>query len=143
MLAVESSFELSEAQRRRTVWRLDGGAGSDDHLRWLLARGYHVIAKGISNRRAEALARQVRRWDACGDYWIGEVAPPVEYGRPVRVFVKKRLKQGRFVHSYYVSTLSLSSKKLYLRYYEHRGAAEIEQFRNDKQGFGLSCSPKT
>ena len=142
MLAVESSLELSEAQRRRTVWRLDGGAGSDAHLRWLLARGYHVMAKGISNRRAEALARQVRRWDASGDYWIGEVTPPVDYGRPVRMFVKKRLKQNRFVHSYYVSTLSLPSKKLYLRYYDHRGAAEIEQFRNDKQGLALAVRRK-
>lgn len=140
--AAESSLELAEAQRRRTVWRLDGGAGSDDHLRWLLARGYHVVAKGMSHRRAQALARQVQRWDPCGNGWLGEVAPPIDYGRPVRVLVKKRLKEGKFVHSYYVSSLSLSSKRLYLRYYNHRGAAEIEQFRNDKQGLAMAVRRK-
>jgi hypothetical protein len=48
VLAVESALELSPAQRKRTVWRLDGGAGSDEHLRWLIQRGYHIVAKGMS-----------------------------------------------------------------------------------------------
>src|SRR5947209_1569824 len=58
VLAAESALELTAAQRQRTVWRLDGGAGSDEQLRWLLARDYHIMAKGMSNRRAEALAQQ-------------------------------------------------------------------------------------
>lgn len=60
----ENALELSAKQRQRTVWRIDGGGGSDEQLRWLLARDYHIVAKGTSNRRAEALSRQVRRWDA-------------------------------------------------------------------------------
>ena len=32
------------------MWRIDGGGGSDDHLRWLLSRGYHIVAKGMNNR---------------------------------------------------------------------------------------------
>jgi hypothetical protein len=96
VLEAEKALELSPTQRKRTVWRLDGGAGSDEHVRWLLARDYHLIAKGMSNRRTGALATQARRWDAHGDIWLGEVAPPVDYGRPVRVFVKRRLKKGKF-----------------------------------------------
>ena len=61
VLATENALELAPQQRFRAVWRMDGGAGSDDQLSWLLKRGYHTIAKGTSNRRAEALARQVRR----------------------------------------------------------------------------------
>ncbi|MEW6403721.1 MAG: hypothetical protein AB1649_18150 [Chloroflexota bacterium] len=38
-------------------WR----SGSDEQLIWLLARGYQTIAKGTSNRRAEALARLFQR----------------------------------------------------------------------------------
>ena len=65
----------------------------------------------MSNRRAEALAAKVERWDAYQENaWLGEVEPPIDYGRPVRVFVKRRLKDGEFLHSYYVSTLSLPSK---------------------------------
>jgi hypothetical protein len=121
---------------------MDGGAGSDEQLRWLLARDYQIIAKGISNRRANALAKQVRRWDAYGDIWLGEVASPVDYGRPVRVFVKRRLKDGKYRHSYYVSSLSLPSKGHFMAFYNGRGGAEIEQFRNDKNGLSMAARRK-
>jgi hypothetical protein len=142
VLATENALELSPAQRKRTVWRLDGGAGTDKHIQWLLGRGYHLIAKGMSNRRAGALAKQVRRWDAFDDVWLGEVPPPVDYGRPVRVFVKRRLKKDKFRHSYYVSTLSLPSKGRFLACYNGRGGAEVEQFRSDKSGLSLAARRK-
>ena len=144
--AVEASgtaLDLTQAQRQRTVWRIDGGGGSDDHLRWLLACGYHVVAKGMNNRRAEALAKRVHRWDPYRmDAWLGEVPPPIDFGRPVRVFVKRRLKGDTYVHSYYVSSLSLPSKSLFVAHYDDRGAAEVEQFRNDKAGLGLEARRK-
>lgn len=126
MLATENALELTTSQRKRTVWRLDGGAGKDEHIRWLLARDYHLFAKGMSNRRAGALAEKVQRWDAYGDIWVGEVASLVDYGRAVRVFVKRRLNKGEFHHSYYVSTLSLSSKGHFLACYNGRGGAKGE-----------------
>ena len=142
VLAAESALELSPKQRKRTVWRLDGGAGSDEHLRWLIQRNYHVVAKGMSHSRAKALSRQVSRWDAYEGIWLGEVEPPVDYGRPVRVFVKRRLKDGAFVHSYYVMTLSLPSKGLFIAQYDRRGGAEVEQFRIDKSGLSLEARRK-
>jgi hypothetical protein len=142
VLAAETALELSAEQRKRTVWRLDGGAGSDEHIRWLLQRDYHIVAKGMSHSRAEALSRRVSRWDAYGGVWLGEVKPPVDYGRPVRVFVKRRLKDGAFAHSYYVLTLSLPSKGLFMAKYDARGGAEVEQFRNDKSGLSLEARRK-
>lgn len=142
VLAAEKALELAPQQRQRTVWRMDGGAGSDEQLIWLLSRGYQTMAKGLSNRRAEALARQVRRWDVYDNCWLGEVPAPVDYGRPVRVFVKRRPKEGCFLHSYYVSTLSLPSKGLFMTYYDQRGGAEVEQFRNDKSGLNLTARRK-
>ena len=142
VLAAENALELSPAHRKRTVWRLDGGAGTDEHIRWLLDRDYHLVAKGMSNRRAGALARRVRRWDAYGDIWLGQVSSPVDYGRPVRVFVKRRLKKGEFRHSYYISTLSLPSKGHFEAVYNARGGAEVEQFRNDKSGLSLAARRK-
>ncbi len=85
---------------------------------------------------------KVSRWDAYEGVWLGEVEPPVDYGRPVRVFVKRRLKDGAFVHSYYVSTLSLPSKGLFMAQYDGRGGAEVEQFRNDKSGLSLEARRK-
>ena len=138
----ENALALSAKQRKRTVWRIDGGGGSDEQLRWLLARDYHIVAKGTSNRRAEALSRQVRRWDAYQQVWLAEVEPPVDYGRPVQVFVKRRLKKDKYVHSYYLTTLSLPSKGLFMTSYDRRGGAEVEQFRNDKSGLGLEARRK-
>lgn len=144
VLAAETALELAPEQRKRTVWRMDGGAGTDEHLTWLLARGYHVLAKGMSNRRAESLARQVKRWDSYEtNAWLGKIDHPnLHYGRPVRVFVKRRLKDGQFFHSYYVSTLSLPSKGGFQRLYDARGGAEVEQFRNDKSGLSLAARRK-
>ena len=108
--------------------------------------------KEMPNRRAGALAKQVRHWDAYGDTlcpWakgarvlLGEVAPPVNYGRHVRVFVKRRLKKGKFRHSYHVTTLSLPSKGHFIACYNDREGAEVEQFRNDKSGLNLAARQK-
>jgi hypothetical protein len=141
-VGAENALELAPEQRKRTVWRIDGGAGSDEQLCWLLARDYHVMAKGLSGLRANALAKQVRRWDAFDDTWLGAVAPAIDFGRPVRVFVKRRLKKGKFCHSYYVTTLSLPSKGHFIACYNARGGAEVEQFRNDKSGLSLAARRK-
>lgn len=142
VLAAENALELASQQRKRTVLRIDGGGGSDAHLRWMLGRDYHIMVKGMSNKRAEALSRQVQRWDAYQDVWLGEVEPPVDYGRKVRVFVKRRLKKDKFCHSYYISTLSQPCKKRLIALYDDRGGAEVEQFRCDKSGLGLDIRRK-
>lgn len=143
VLATETALDLAAQQRKRIVWRMDGGAGSDEQLHWLLSRGYHLLCKGLSNRRADALARQVSRWDEYRqDVWVGEVPSPIDFGRPVRMFVKRQLKEGAFIHSYFVSTLSLPAKKSFIALYDDRGQAEIEQFRGDKGGLGLQARRK-
>lgn len=141
--AAESSLDLTTAQRQRTVWRADGGAGSDELIGWLLDRGYQLLVKGHSNRRAHALGQKVQRWDPCLDFWLGEVEPPVTYSRPVQVFVKKRLKNDAFHYSYYVSTIKLPSKRAFMIQYDLRGGAEIEQFRHDKSGLHLAKRRKS
>ncbi|MBV7340296.1 hypothetical protein KFU94_71245 [Chloroflexi bacterium TSY] len=48
VLATESSLELDEKKRERVVWRTDGGAGSEENIRWLLNRNYQFMMKGNS-----------------------------------------------------------------------------------------------
>jgi hypothetical protein len=139
VLAVESLFAFTPAQRCRVAWRLDGGFGSDENLDWLLARNYQVLAKGASNRRAEALAQQVQRWDpAPSDCWLAWVTTPVSFRWPVQTLVKRRLVKGQFRHSYYLSTLQVPSKPVLMQCYNDRGGAETEMFRADKSGLHLS-----
>lgn len=141
--AVETALDLGAEHRKRTVYRLDGGAGTDEKLQWLIGRGYQIIAKGFSGKRAHALARQVTRWDAYDpNSWLGAVVAPVDFGRPVMMIVKKRLHRQQFLHSYYVTTLAFPSKKAFMHRYNLRGGAEIEQFREDKSGLHLSSRRK-
>jgi len=143
VLGVETSLELAQPQRKRTVYRLDGGSGTDDNLRWLLNRDYQIVAKGFSGKRAQALAQQVSRWDAYEpDCWLGTLISPIDFGRPVHMLVKKRLHQEQWKHSYYLTTLAFPSKQAFMDRYNQRGAAEIEQFRADKDGLHLSSRRK-
>jgi hypothetical protein len=142
VLATETSLELAQDKRRRVVWRFDGGAGSDEQVIWLLKRGYHLLGKGYSNRRAGALAQQVRRWDKYDDHWLGTVPAPIDYGRPVQILVKKRLKKDKFLHTYYLTTLKIPSKGHFMALYDNRGGAEVEQFRTDKSGLHLATRQK-
>ena len=143
VLGTEISLDLAAEHRNQTVYRLDGGAGTDEKLQWLVRRGYHFIAKGFSGKRAYALAQQVSRWDAYdATSWLGAVEPPVDFGRPVQMIVKKRLQKNHWQHSYYVTTLAFPSKKAFMNRYNLRGGAESEQFRADKDGLYLSSRPK-
>jgi hypothetical protein len=139
---VQSSLELDEKQRRRTVWRMDGGGGSDANFRLLLQQGYQLHAKGLSSSRAAVLAKKVSRWDAYADIWLGEVEPTFDLGRPVRVFIQRRRKKEQFLHNYFVSTLKLPSKMHFLAHYNDRGGAETEQFREDKSGLAMAIRRK-
>ena len=97
MAGAEIALELAPEQRQRTVWRIDGGGGSDDHLRWLLSRGYHIVAKGMNNRRAVALARQVRRWDSYGpSAWLGALdSRACEASEAIRVLRAQDAEEAR------------------------------------------------
>jgi hypothetical protein len=139
---VQSSLDLDQKQRNRTVWRFDGGGGSENNFRLLFQQGYQVHAKGLSSSRAAALAKQVTRWDPYDNIWLGEVKTNFDWGCPIRVFVQRRLKNDKLLHSYFVSTLTLPSKKQFLLLYRERGGAEMEQFRQDKSGLAMAVRRK-
>jgi hypothetical protein len=143
VLGVETSFDLGPTERKRTLYRLDGGSGTDKNLRWLLARGYQLLGKGYSSRRAQALAAQVKRWDFYDNRcWLGRVGPTFDLGRPIDLIVKRYAIKGNWKYSYYVTTLTFPSKAAFMQEYDLRGGAEIEQFRNDKGGLHLSARRK-
>jgi hypothetical protein len=143
VLGVENAFDLAPSVRKRTLYRLDGGAGTDENLRWLLARDYQVLAKGFSGKRAQALATRAQRWDQYDAHsWLSRVTPTFDLGVPIDLLVKKRWHKGQWKHSYYVTTLTFPSKKAFMAHYNRRGGAEVEQFREDKSGLHLSARRK-
>ena len=84
--AAETTLQLDEAKRTRTIIRVDAGAGTLDDLNWRLSRGYEVIAKEYSGRRVLRLAKTVTQWVQDPDWpersfgWVTE--PPTGYIRP-------------------------------------------------------------
>lgn len=142
VLSSEIALDLAPEHHSRIVYRLDGGAGSETEMQWLVERGYHILAKGINNNRANKLAQQVQRWDPFGKDWLGEVAPPITYARPVRVLVRRENEEHGYHYSYFVTTLAFSSKKTFQTLYNARGGAEVEQFREDKSGLSLEARRK-
>ena len=143
MLEVERSLDLSKGQRKQIVWRFDSGAGSDGNYKWLLPRGYQAVGKGYSGVRASAWAKYVKRWDKYRDCWLGEIDPPIDYGCPIRVFIKRRLTKEGYHYGYYISTIKSLSKGNFMRFYDNRGGAEVEQFRGDKSGLHIETRQKS
>ena len=133
--AFERRLNLPPEHCHKIVWRLDGGFGGDQNVEYLLGRGYHVLAKGASNRRAAKLAAQVKRWRALrADKVVGPVPTPEPFSRPVQTFVTRTQVGQRTRLAYLYSTLSGSGVQT-ARLYDQRGGAETE-FRADKSGGG-------
>ncbi len=135
MEAFEQRLNLPPQRRHKIVWRLDGGFGGDGNIEYLLGRGYHVLAKGASNRRAAKLNSQVERWRTVRtDKVVGQVPTPERFSRPVQTFVTQTHHGHRTRLAYLYSSLSGSGVQT-VRLYEQRGGAETE-FRADKSGGG-------
>ncbi|HSH80755.1 MAG TPA: hypothetical protein VLA19_19680 [Herpetosiphonaceae bacterium] len=99
--ATEQVLALAEVRRARTLIRVDAGGGSVGDINWLLGRGYQVLAKEYSGKRAHKLAATVTEWvddpQVPGRQvgWVPGAAP--EYVRPVqRIAVRCRKKNGGF-----------------------------------------------
>jgi len=159
--AAETTLELDEAKRARTIVRVDAGGGSLDDVNWLLAGGYQVHCKDYSGRHARILAQSVVEWiddpHVPGRQvgWVTE--PPTAYVRPVvRIAVRCRQQNGQWAVGVLISTLSardvleLTGQPVsrlddpaavllaYVTFYDQRGGGIETSLKGDKQGLGLT-----
>ncbi len=159
--AAEITLQLDEAKRRRTIIRVDAGAGTEDDLNWLLERGYEIMAKEYSGRRVTRLCKTVQEWvqdptwseRSCG--WVSEAA--TGYVRSVqRVAVRCRRSDGTFAYGVLICSLEIqpvltllgwaasqaadpvSVLLAYVTFYDQRGGGIETAFKGDKQGLGLT-----
>ena len=160
--AAEEVLRLDYDRRTRTLLRMDAGGGTLDDLNWCLARGYQLHCKDISSKRAEAWAATVQEWfedPDNPDRQFGWVVPgdSLDYVRPVkRLAIRWRKRSGQLCHQLLISTLEPHEvmellgrparhvfepelvAPAYAQPYDQRaGAIEIE-FKEDKQGVGLT-----
>ena len=72
---LEALLQLDDRHHRGGVLiRLDAGFGNDQNDNWLLHRGYQVLSKHKSSKRASLIASQIDEWHPLDDRkWIAEV----------------------------------------------------------------------
>lgn len=158
---VEVTLDLDPEKRSRTVLRIDAGGGSLNDVNWLLRRGYQIHCKDCSLQRAAGIAPTVKEWfpdplhpgrqvgwATCGSH---------DYEREVRrLIVRWRKRNGQECFAALLSTLTPrqvfdllgQSPKLlhdrraaalaYAYLYDKRGGTIEIEFKEDKQGFGLT-----
>ncbi len=159
--AAETTLQLDDAKRRRTIIRLDAEAGTEDDLNWLLSRGYEVMAKEYSGRRITRLSQTVTEWVQDPTWsersfgWVSEEA--ASSVRPMRrIAVRCRRIDGTFADGILIGSLSVEQLLpllgweasqaadrtavllAYVTLYDQRGGGIETSFKGDKQGLGLT-----
>ena len=161
---VEAVLDLKPSQRRRTIYRIDGGGGSIDSVNRLLAGGYAVATKDYSFRRTQLLVKQVSEWvpDLTQPErqmgWVS--AQSSDYVAPVRrLAVRSKTSKGRyqyavllFAHLTDFEVLTLMGERpttdattimrAYLHFYDQRGGGVESSFGQDKSGLGITKRTK-
>jgi Transposase DDE domain group 1 len=125
--AVERMLGLPQAQRRRTVRRLDGGFGTAANFNWALWHGYHVLATGYRGKRATAFARAVPRWEElrAGERWMAPAPTLLRYYRRTQSAVLKwKTDQDTYRHSVWTTSLMEHSLAALVAAYDDRTAIE-------------------
>jgi hypothetical protein len=165
VVAAETTLDLNESKRSRTIVRVDSGGGSLDDINWLLARGYLVHAKDYSGQRARQLAQTVTswiddpRWPERQVGWVTE--PATAYVRPVvRIAVRCRQQNGQWAIGVLISAIeakdilrltghaaSLVTDPVavllaYVTFYDQRGGGIETSLKGDKQGLGMTRRTK-
>jgi len=156
----QRALDLDAAKRRATIVRIDGGAGDDVNINWVLGQGYHLLIKLTSWRRAHKLGAGVSEWFAdpkIADRSVGWVEQPLSFARPTRQLVVRAPKSdGQWSYCLIVTTLSdamlfrLANRALpeaptaqeqslaTLHAYDQRGGGLETQNKGDKQGLCLT-----
>jgi hypothetical protein len=162
IIASEEVLGLNDYKRSCTIVRVDAGGGSLDDVNWVLGRGYQLHGKDRSSARAFAWASTVKQWYDDPhhlDRQMGWAEPLTtrDYVRLVRRLVIRWLKNnGQRAYAMLISTLEprdvfiligqplseLQDQQLVAsacaEFYDKRGGAIEIEFKEDKQGFGLT-----
>jgi hypothetical protein len=159
--AAETTLELTEEQRARTILRVDAGGGTLADLNWALERGYLIHAKEYHAGRARKLAASVVHWitdPRLPERQIGWVeTEPSDYVRPVRrIAVRCRRPDEEWGVGILISALNPATVLAltgqpperehdleaillaYVYFYDQRGGGVETSVKEDKQGLGIT-----
>jgi hypothetical protein len=136
---------IDVSQRKHIRLRLDAGFGTDENINYALWRGYHLLTKMYSGKRARALAKSVQEWIDISPgtdnkpRQAGWVTQPHRYCKKTKqLAIRKPGKKGKgYQYSVIVATdmdadiVGMSSD------YDGRSGAPESSFCQDNQGLGM------
>jgi hypothetical protein len=144
---MELALRLETKEQRQGIrLRLDGGFGTDENINFALWRGYSVLAKMYSGKRARKLAQSVTQWvdvksaTPDGPRQAGWVTTPKRYGRKTRQIAIRKTnpkKKDGYSYTVVVSTDMESELSPLLADYDGRSGIPESSFCQDNQGLGL------
>jgi hypothetical protein len=137
--ALEQLTGWTAIQRQAVILRSDGGCGTDGNINWQLWRGYQVMTKGFSGKRARNQAALVQTWESVRPgLWVAPVVQPRRYARRTRQFLRRWLDEHQeFRYAIQIHTLHAHSHNEAVCAYDQRGAMECE-IQGDKRGLYLA-----
>ncbi len=137
-------FLDTKAKRQKIQLRLDAGFGTENNINFALWRGYHVIVKGYSQKRAKKLAKSVKEWVAVPSNAdntkreAGFVSCPHRYCRKTaQIAVRTPTKKGGYSYSVLVTTSMNATLEQIVTLYDKRGGVPESTFCQDYQGLHL------
>ena len=148
---METTLKLdTEAKRQQIHLRLDAGFGTEANINFALRRGYHLLVKGYSWKRATALAQSVEQWvpvpstNRNTPRQAGWVTTPHRYARKtVQVAVRTPKKNGEYTYAVLVSTDTNATLAEIVAHYDKRSGVPESTFCQDYQGLSMRKQRKT
>ncbi len=135
----------TKVQRRLIRLRLDGGFGTDANINYALWRGYHLLVKMYSGKRAKVLAKSVQEWIDITPgsnntaRQAGWVSKPHRYGGKTRqLAIRMPKKKGAgYKYSVLVTTDMNADIQTTVTDYDGRSGVPESAFCQDNQGLGM------
>ena len=131
-----------KSQRELIRLRLDAGFGTDENVNYALWRGYQLLTKMYSGKRAKSLSKSVTEWvdispgSNGNTRQAGWVTKPHRYCKKTKQLAIRTLKDKKYRYSVIVTTDMDSGIQTIIDDYDGRSGVPESVFCQDNQGLG-------
>jgi len=140
---MENVLPLTDISHRKLIrLRLDAGFGTDENINYALWRGYHLLTKMYSGKRAKVLSKSVRDWVDTSpgadnsSRQVGWVTQPHRYSKNTKQLAIRKLKDEKYQYSVLVTTDMDADIQTTIDDYDGRSGVPESSFCQDNQGLG-------
>jgi len=140
---MERVLQLTDKSQRELIrLRLDAGFGTDENINYALWRGYHLLVKMYSGKRAKKLSNSVKEWvdispsSDNNSRQAGWITEPHRYCKKTKQLAIRTLKNKKYQYSIIVTTYMDSDIQPTIDDYDGRSGVPESSFCQDNQGLG-------